>query len=194
MLLLGAALPLCPGMGRLIFALLPVVAIWCAHTLSGLRPEAISLMGSGPAEAAAWVLWTAVDLRWPITIICLIAAAVSFVTIVESHQATQKDPTRMFSSSQRTEGFARAGNICELERWPFIRCTRPASHGDHFFPWSLGGCSNMANFVAACAPCNLAKSNKYPSRFLRWRIERRRRRYFPPGMPVTAGDRMLSHR
>lgn len=114
------------------------------------------------------------------------------ISVVNSNRSApkQKDPVRMFTAAQRVEGFSRAGNQCELESMPFVRCRETASHGDHHYPWSKGGATSMLNFTAACVRCNTSKGAKVPSRFSTWRLERRRRRYFPAGIPVTAGQRM----
>jgi hypothetical protein len=97
------------------------------------------------------------------------------------------DQRRDFTKAERAGGFTRAGNQCEMESLPFKRCTAPAQHGDHHLPWSKGGSTSMANFVAACAPHNLSKSNHMPSKFSAWRMERRRRKYFPQHIPTTVG-------
>lgn len=97
------------------------------------------------------------------------------------------DGTRLFSADTRREGFRRAGGQCEMETLPGIRCPRPATTGDHWFPHALGGATTSANFVATCAACNGRKSAKIPSRAMTWRLEARRRRYFPQGAPVSAG-------
>lgn len=114
------------------------------------------------------------------------------ISAVRSNNAApkQKDPVRMFTAQQRSEGFARANNQCELESMPFVRCKDTASHGDHHYPWSKGGSTSMLNFTAACVRCNTSKGAKVPTRFSTWRMERRRQRYFPAGIPVTAGQRM----
>lgn len=100
-----------------------------------------------------------------------------------------KDPTRLFTNNQRMEGFARAGGRCELEMFPFLRCKKPASHGDHHFPWSKGGSTSMGNFTAACMRCNTSKGAKVPGLWSTIRMEARRRRYFPAGSPTKAGER-----
>ncbi|MEH0110616.1 HNH endonuclease [Tersicoccus sp. MR15.9] len=98
-----------------------------------------------------------------------------------------KDPTRMFTAAQRAEGFTRAGNRCEMEIMPFIRCRRPAHHGDHHIPWSKGGATSLDNFVAGCVTCNTSKGAKMPSAWSTMRLQGRRRRYFPDGLDVHAG-------
>ncbi len=110
------------------------------------------------------------------------------VSQAKRHQKRPQDPQRVFTNSQRQDGFARAGGRCEFPSWlPWLRCRRTASHADHYLPWSRGGASSMQNFVAACPQCNLRKGARLPSRFARHQIERRRRRYFPPGTPPAAG-------
>lgn len=103
------------------------------------------------------------------------------------------DPSRLFSQAQRNEGFARAGGRCELDGFFFTRCKGKAHHGDHHFPWSRGGSTSMTNFVAACARCNTSKGAKIPSAWATMRMEARRRKYFPQGVPVKAGER-FAHR
>jgi hypothetical protein len=71
------------------------------------------------------------------------------------------------------------------------RCSRPAEHGDHFFPWSKGGASSLQNFVAACARCNRTKGARLPSPGQQARMERRRRAYFTPDGSVSVGERQL---
>lgn len=99
-----------------------------------------------------------------------------------------RDPKRAYSTDDRQQGFQRAGNQCEYDRWLFFRCTRTAQHGDHFYPWSKGGATSMRNFVAACARCNCSKGARIPSPFMRNRIQHRRRNYFPQNTPVDVGQ------
>ena len=101
----------------------------------------------------------------------------------------KQDPQRAFTKTQRAEGFERAGQRCEMSHLIFFRCRGPAEHADHHNPWSKGGASDMRNLVAACAPCNLKKGARVPTRHARRGIERRRRGYFPPGEPVFVGSR-----
>lgn len=110
---------------------------------------------------------------------------------VSRNRKTPTDPSRLFSAAQRAEGFARAGNRCELESFWFTRCRRAAHHGDHFHPWSKGGSTSMRNFVAACARCNTSKGSKVPGAWAKLRLEARRRRYFPRGTDVKPGELYL---
>jgi 5-methylcytosine-specific restriction endonuclease McrA len=84
---------------------------------------------------------------------------------------------------------ARAGGQCEMEAGLGRRCSRPAEHGDHFFPWSKGGSTSLENFVAACASCNRTKGARIPSPGQQARIERRRREYVAQAGPVSVGAR-----
>lgn len=95
-----------------------------------------------------------------------------------------KDVQRVFTTTQRLAGFRRAGNQCEHKPLLLPRCRSAPTHGDHIYPHSRGGATTMSNLQAMCARCNLKKSAKVPSAAYIWRLERRRRRYFPPGEPV----------
>ncbi|WP_258191014.1 HNH endonuclease [Arthrobacter sp. PAMC25284] len=87
----------------------------------------------------------------------LILAVLTIVAIViHARDVRRRDQVRRFSRQQRREGMARAGGQCEMEAGLGRRCPRPAELGDHFFPWSKGGSTNLQNFVAACARCNRA--------------------------------------
>ncbi|WCI09880.1 HNH endonuclease [Arthrobacter sp. OVS8] len=69
------------------------------------------------------------------------------------------------------------------------RCSRPAEHGDHFYPWSKGGSASFQNFVAACSRCNRTKGARIPWLGLQLRMERRRWEYFAPDGSVAVGER-----
>ncbi|MET4144041.1 HNH endonuclease [Arthrobacter sp. UYCo732] len=103
------------------------------------------------------------------------------------------DPSRLFSAIQKNEGFGRAGGRCEMDGVFFMRCKAKAHHGDHHYPWSKGGSTSMANFVAACARHNTSKGAKIPTAWATMRMEARRRKYFPQGVNVKAGER-FAHR
>lgn len=124
--------------------------------------------------------------------VAFILILIVYKTVASRHQpsAYHQDPRRDFTKSERKAGFDRANNRCEMAGlFPLTRCRRPAEHGDHHYPWSRGGATNMGNFVAACAPCNLSKSNKIPTAFATRQITRRRKRYFPRHTPVDTGAR-----
>jgi hypothetical protein len=109
--------------------------------------------------------------------------------VVHRRDVLRGDPVLGFSRQQRREGTARAGGQCEMEAGLGRRCSRPAQHGDHLFPWSKGGSTNLQNFVAACAKCNRAKGARIPSPGQQARIERRRREYAAPDGSVSVGER-----
>ncbi|MEK6311914.1 MAG: HNH endonuclease signature motif containing protein, partial [Curtobacterium sp.] len=78
-----------------------------------------------------------------------------------------RDPDREFKPSTRAAVFDAARRRCEFDcPVPWVRCPRRAEHADHFFPWTSGGASSMANCVAACARHNLSKGARMPSRGL----------------------------
>ena len=102
-----------------------------------------------------------------------------------------RDPRRLFDPAQRRAGLDRAQGRCEMENWLFLRCRRPASHGDHWIPWSRGGATDISNFVAACSRCNLTKSSTMPTTSQAWRLQHRRRRYFPAETSPQVGSRVV---
>jgi len=111
---------------------------------------------------------------------------VAFVVIVVvvrlvDHSRPSLDPRRAFTQAQRAQGFARAGNRCEHLSVFGRRCSAAPTHGDHHYPHSRGGATELSNFVALCARHNLVKGARIPSRFSTRRLERRRKAYFPSG-------------
>ena len=116
-------------------------------------------------------------------------ALIITVLIIRSRDVRRRDPVRRFSRQQRRAGMARAGGQCEMEAGFRRRCSGPAEHGDHFYPWSKGGSTSLQNFVAACSRCNRAKGAQIPSPAQQVRLERRRRRYVPPEGAVAVGER-----
>lgn len=92
----------------------------------------------------------------------------------------RRDPKRMFTAAERTQAFARAGLRCEHKSPLWFRCTNTPTQGDHIYPWSRGGRTAMSNQQALCAFHNNRKSGAVPSRVYIIRLQRRRRRYFPP--------------
>jgi 5-methylcytosine-specific restriction endonuclease McrA len=99
------------------------------------------------------------------------------------------DPQRDFPAHLRRQAFDLAGGRCEYTSVLWLRCSAVAQHADHLHPWSKGGATTLANCVASCAPHNLSKGAKILSPQQVWALERRRRRYFPPGADVRAGER-----
>ncbi|MGY4542836.1 hypothetical protein ACVWY0_002761 [Arthrobacter sp. UYNi723] len=117
-------------------------------------------------------------------VVLIIVAAV-----IRAQDLRRRDSVRRFSRQQRREGMTRAAGLCEMEAGFRRRCSRPAEHGDHFYPWSKGGSTSLQNFVAACARCNRAKGARIPSPGQQERIERRRREYVAPDGAVSVGER-----
>ena len=119
----------------------------------------------------------------------VIVALIITVLIIRSRDVRRRDPVRRFTRQQRREGMARAGGQCEMEAGFRRRCSRPAEHGDHFYPWSKGGSTSLQNFVAACSRCNRAKGAQIPSPAQQERLERRRRTYVTLEGAVAVGER-----
>ncbi|WP_258805120.1 HNH endonuclease [Pseudarthrobacter sp. NS4] len=146
--------------------------------------------GSGPSTAAG-VFRSMVDdvlgavmLLGVIAVVLIIAAAV-----INARDVRRRDTVRRFTRQQRREGMARAGGQCGMETAFRSRCSRPAEHGDHFYPWSKGGSTSLQNFVAACSRCNRAKGARTASPGQQERLERRRRTYISPDGAVAVGER-----
>lgn len=119
----------------------------------------------------------------------LVVALTIVVVIIHAQDVRRRDPVRRFTLQQRREDMTRAGGQCEMEAAFRQRCSRPAEHGDHFYPWSKGGSTSLQNFVAACARCDRAKGARIPSPGQQERIERRRRDYVAPDGPISVGER-----
>lgn len=119
----------------------------------------------------------------------ILAVLIIVAAVFRGQDVRRRDPVRRFSRQQRREGMARAGGVCEMEAGFRRRCSRPADHGDHFYPWSKGGPSSLQNFVAACARCNKAKGVRIPSPGQQDRIERRRRDYVLREGSLVVGER-----
>lgn len=146
------------------------------------------------SEVLAWLTGLVTETATSNPLILAVAAFLVLVIGVSRANRNRKkpsDPSRLFTNSQRVEGFARAGGRCELEGFLFFRCRKKAHHGDHFLPWSKGGSTSMGNFVAACASCNTSKGAKVPTAFQMFRLEMRRRSYFPAGADLKPGELYL---
>ena len=172
-----------------------------AAFLAGFANPAHPRFGLPPTEGLHGILLHLVNGLWvmgcfaadyPKVVLAIIGLWVLTigVRVIAAMLPVQKDPQRMYTSGQRQIGFARSDGRCELEGWLWRRCQKPAGHGDHYFPWSKGGATDMANFVSACVTCNLSKGARIPTTFERVRLERRRRKYFTPGVPIRAGNKV----
>ncbi|WP_455835710.1 HNH endonuclease [Pseudarthrobacter siccitolerans] len=166
--------------------------VWLAvAVMAALLPKGTAVAGTVPSSAAE-VLRGLVDSV--VAAVALPGVAVVVLGIVgavmNARDVRRRDPVRRFTRQQRREGMARAGGQCEMESGFGRRCSRPAEHGDHFYPWSKGGSTSLQNFVAACARCNRAKRARIPSPAQQQRLERRRRDYVPPSsFSISVGER-----
>ncbi|MCU1533013.1 MAG: endonuclease [Arthrobacter sp.] len=120
----------------------------------------------------------------------LIIALMAIAAIMRGRDLRRRDPVRRFTRQQRRQGMARAQGQCEMEDVFRRRCSSPAEHGDHFYPWSKGGATSLQNFVAACGRCNRAKGARIPSPSQQMRMERRRRGYVALEEAVLVGERV----
>lgn len=167
------------AMGALVLAVAGLVA--------GARPDDPQRL----LAAGAKLLGHLAQSNPTISLVCLgVAAAVLVLPglLMSGAGGGPKDPRRLFPVPERKAAFERAGNRCEYDGFLWFRCPHPAHHADHFYPHTRGGATSMRNLVAACSSCNLSKSAHMPTPWVKWRLERRRRRYFPAGMDTTAGE------
>ncbi|WP_323960514.1 HNH endonuclease [Arthrobacter sp. JZ12] len=137
-------------------------------------PAAPAQVAAGPSGAADVLM----SIFQPVLDAAIAPAAVLLAlgltaAVITSRDARRRDPVRRFTRQQRREGMARADGRCEFGVGA-RRCSRPAEHGDHFYPWSKGGSTTLQNFVAACSRCNRSKGARIPSPSVQRRIERRR--------------------
>ncbi|MGX9902037.1 HNH endonuclease [Arthrobacter sp. SA17] len=167
------------------------VMVWVAvAVVTVLMPKATAVAGASPTSATEVLrglfdgVVAAVTLPGLVAVVLVIVAAVT-----NARDVRRRDPVRRFTRQQRREGMARAGGQCEMEAGFRRRCSRPAEHGDHFYPWSKGGSTNLQNFVAACSRCNRSKGARIPSPGKQERLERRRREYIAFEGAVSVGER-----
>lgn len=155
--------------------------------LAALARQVLNAIGGWASEGAAWVAARPGPLIGFAALVVVAAA----LRAARRRQAVPQDPQRMYTSEQRAEAFSRAGGRCEYTGFLLSRCPRPAEHADHLIPWSKGGATTLENCVASCAHHNTSKG---ATLLPRWRVrvlERRRRRYFPPGVDVRVGERFI---
>jgi hypothetical protein len=167
------------------------VTMWLGISVFlALMPKPTVVSGSGISSVTEVMhgmlesVLAAAALPGAFLVVLVIVAAV-----IRAQDLRRRDAVRRFTRQQRREGMARAAGLCEMEAGFRRRCSRPAEHGDHFYPWSKGGSTSLQNFVAACARCNRAKGARIPSPGQQERIERRRRDYFMPEGSVSVGER-----
>jgi len=178
---------------RLTLRLVMVAAIgWLlVSAYLALMPNASKAAAGAPATTVTEVFQNMFDgVLAAATLPGLVIVALTVTAaVIRSRDVRRRDPVRRFSRQQRREGMARAGGQCEMEAGFRRRCSRPAEHGDHFYPWSRGGATSLQNFVAACSRCNRAKGARIPSPAQQERLERRRRAYVTLDDAVTVGER-----
>lgn len=137
-----------------------------------------------PEQTAAVYTWLTGHLT-PVLIAAFIVIIVTSLrrAALRSRQS-QRDGQRLFTVAQRALGRDLAGGRCEHANILGVRCHRPGAHGDHIYPWSKGGATIQSNFAWLCAAHNLSKGARVPSAVQIWALQRRRRRYYPAGVPV----------
>lgn len=168
----------------------PVAVTTTAPTdAAGTRLDGLQDRVSGTTAAVGDGLgWLMDHLSW-LAVLAAVVVVVLIARRVRSMRPVTTDPQRAYTPAQRATAFERAGHQCEYMSWGISRCTSPGEHADHLYPWSRGGATSLANCVASCAHHNTSKGAKVLAWWkVRW-LESRRRRYFPPGVPVKVGQR-----
>lgn len=84
----------------------------------------------------------------------------------------------------------RAGWHCEHYSLVFRRCeARDQLEADHIEPWAFGGATEIENAQALCHKHNSRKKAWVPSMLYVFRLQHRRRSYFPPWADVKVRRR-----
>lgn len=107
--------------------------------------------------------------------------------------AQQRDVWKTFGFDVRRSVMTRAGGRCEAPAF-FVwgRCSAPAVEADHVYPWSKGGATIESNGQALCRHHNHRTSNLTPPWWYLMGLERRRARYFPPGVVCRVSASMCA--
>lgn len=120
----------------------------------------------------------------PLLLLAIPAGIVFVVVASRRGQSPQLDPQRLFDAVQKDVARRRCGNRCEHKPLLWKRCPGKAEEADHIYPWSRGGATSLGNLQYLCRRHNRRKSAWTPPRTYIWRLERRRRKYFPDGETV----------
>jgi hypothetical protein len=127
-----------------------------------------------------------------VLILALLMSVTGFVRSVV--HGGPRDQVRSFSGRDRSVIFARAGGRCE-HYGLFGRCRASERlEADHVHPHSRGGWTDVRNGQALCRAHNRTKRAHVPYGWQLRRLEKRRRAYFPPGVPGAVVRHARDHR
>jgi HNH endonuclease len=106
------------------------------------------------------------------------------------HGPGRRDPVRLFTRGDKAVLLARAGQRCERHGWVSGRCkVIEGLEADHVHPHSRGGQTALANGQALCQRHNRAKRASVPFGWQLKALEKRRGRYYPPGVSGAVARR-----
>lgn len=115
-----------------------------------------------------------------IAAVALVAAGLAIARLSKTWRPPL-DPTRLYTPAQRAIITNRAGGRCEAFTFFGRRCREvDGLAADHIWPHTLGGWTSIDNAQALCTYHNSSKGGRAPTRAYIRRLQRRRRRYFPP--------------
>ncbi|GAA3608144.1 HNH endonuclease [Agrococcus terreus] len=139
--------------------------------------------------ATLGTVWRAVSatpqLFVPALVIMILLIVVNAPIPGRGPRSAKRDPWRGFKYAPRAAVLHRAGGRCEGSAFlAWGRCDEPATDVDYVYPWSKGGPTVTSNGQALCRGHNRNKSAWTPPWWYVVTLERRRRSYFPAGIPV----------
>ncbi|MCJ0875180.1 HNH endonuclease [Streptomyces sp. AP-93] len=114
-----------------------------------------------------------------VLLVCLAVAALGILCLAigVGRKRRWRDPTRLFTWSQKQQLIRQANGQCEHKPPLWFRCPTAGTEADHIYPWSRGGPTELWNGQLLCRRHNRRKSNRVPSPLYRWRLARRRQKH-----------------
>jgi hypothetical protein len=92
---------------------------------------------------------------------------ICLITFDARHELEERQPPRMPAINTSTPWGKIRHTVLHRDAFICQYCGDAATHVDHVMPRSRGGSDDLANLVAACAPCNFLKRNRTPEEWRR---------------------------